>query len=88
MLNKKLSETHPDCQADCVSLSQFEAIFPLHGDEAKLDVPINKFSFKFIFAFSDHLSLYKDTEQKLVAKVEKPPKQSDFLNDYPIDSFI
>lgn len=61
ILSKRISETHPDCSADCLSLNQYEAVFPLHGDEAKLDVPLNKFSIKYLFLFSDHLSVYRDT---------------------------
>lgn len=88
ILSKRISETHPDCSADCLSLNQYEAVFPLHGDEAKLDVPLNKFSIKYLFLFSDHLSVYRDTNQKMLQKILKPPKQSDFLDDYPIDSFL
>jgi len=60
ILNKRISETHPDCAADCLSLTQYESVFPLHGEESKLDVPLNKFSLKYIFVFTDHLSIYKD----------------------------
>ena len=88
ILNKRISESHPDCAADCLSLTQYESVFPLHGEESKLDVPLNKFSIKYIFVFTDHLSIYKDTAQKIQNKISTPPKQSDFLNDYPIDSYL
>jgi len=53
---------------------------------------LNKFNWKYVFLYADHLSVFKDDTQdeppKLLSDIKKKVGQKEFLNNYPISIFL
>lgn len=51
------------CEGDCKVKLKIMGIFPLRGEERHLNSPLNKFSWKWFYLYSDHMSIFKSSQK-------------------------
>jgi len=49
-----------DCKGDCKYVHKVQSIFPLVStDDTAADSDLNKFNYKYVYLYDDHLSVFK-----------------------------
>jgi len=59
-LQPLINDEHPDCLPEngCMMVKKMKAIFPLTGSEFLIDSVMNQFSYKYIYLYTDKMTVY------------------------------